>query len=135
MVACTYHDFVDQGAFAQGDELRPVEGGRDLAAGDGGDTFDAVEVRVLDGHHAGLAHRGRDRDRNRGGETEGNTERAERRRESFVYLGEDLFGEVVDELPVDETADAVVDDLLALGDGPWSIEGTTWQTGNEVGQL
>ena len=29
-------------------------------------------------------------------------------------LGEDLLGEVVDELSVDEAADAVVDDLLAL---------------------
>ena len=60
MCACTHHDLVDQGALAQGDELRPVEGGRDLAAGDGGDAFDAVEVRVLDGHHAGLARRRRE---------------------------------------------------------------------------
>jgi hypothetical protein len=40
-----------------------------------------------------------------------------------VYLGEDLLGEVVDELPVDETTDAVVDDLLALQDGPWAVQG------------
>ena len=63
MCACTYHDFVDQGALAQGDELRPVEGGGDLAAGDGGDAFNAVEVRVLDGHHAGLARRRREGER------------------------------------------------------------------------
>ena len=69
----THHDFVDQGAFAQGDELRPVEGGSDLAAGDSGDAFDAVEVRVLDGHHAGLAH---GQGWCGGGEMEGNTERA-----------------------------------------------------------
>ena len=49
----------------------------------------------------------------------------------MVYLGEDLLGEVVDELPVDETADAVVNDLLALRvDGPWSIQEaeSTWDT-------
>jgi hypothetical protein len=33
-------------------------------------------------------------------------------------LGEYLLREVIDELSVDETADAVVDDLLALTDGP-----------------
>ena len=59
----------------------------------------------------------------------GNKEGAARERRGWervcvVYLGEDLLGEVVDELPVDETADAVVNDLLALRvDGP--IKGTT----------
>ena len=61
----------------------------------------------------------------------GNKEGAARERRGWervcvVYLGEDLLGEVVDELPVDETADAVVNDLLALRvGGPWSIQGTT----------
>ena len=60
----------------------PIKRRRNLPSCDRRNALDAIEICVLDGHHA--------------------------------RLREDLFGEVVDELTVDETTDAVVDDLLAF---------------------
>ncbi len=52
------HDLLDQVALPELDEVRPVEGARDLSAGDKCEALDALKVGVLDAHDAGLGEQG-----------------------------------------------------------------------------